>query len=49
MNSAIVQACSKTRELGRDKALRLRKRNVLVVHEHFELVFNAVSLKRSRL
>ncbi|MBN3006508.1 hypothetical protein JW897_22455 [Chromobacterium alkanivorans] len=28
---------------------RLRKRNVRVVHEHFEEVFNAVSPQRSRL
>ncbi|MFC4489136.1 hypothetical protein, partial [Chromobacterium aquaticum] len=45
----LLRACSKSREQERDKALRLRKRNVQAVHEHFEVVFNAVSPKRSRL
>ena len=44
-----VRTFSKSREQERDKALRAKKRNVRVVYEYFELVFNAVSLKRSRL
>ncbi|MCP1290821.1 hypothetical protein NK214_11525 [Chromobacterium sp. S0633] len=33
---------------GETRRKRAKKRNVHVAHEHFELVFNAVSLKRSR-
>ena len=31
---------------GETRRKQAKKRNVQVVHEHFELVFNAVSLKR---
>ena len=39
-----------SREQGRDKALRAKKRHVQVVHEHFELVLTVQGFtKRSRL
>ncbi|WP_146176544.1 hypothetical protein [Chromobacterium sp. Panama] len=41
-----VQSLASKSETRRKRA---KKRNVQVVHEHFELVFNAVSPKRSRL
>ena len=36
-----VRTCLRSRELGRDKAKTSEKRNVQVVHKHFELGFNA--------
>ena len=43
-----LRTCLRSRELRRDQEKTSEKRNVHVVHEHFELGFNAVSPTRSR-